>query len=156
MRVYLGSDHAGFELKRHLIDWLRAQGHEAVDVGAPSYDAADDYPPFVIRAAHRVADDPGSFGIVLGGSGNGESMAANKVPGVRAALVWNDEIATLAREHNDANVISIGARMHTHDQATGFVALFLCTPFSGDDRHSRRITQMHDYETTGAPPPLPA
>lgn len=156
MRVFLGSDHAGFELKEHLVRWLAEHGHEAIDCGPEVYDAVDDYPPFVLRAAERTAAEPGSLGIVLGGSGNGEAMAANKVKGVRAALVWSDATASLAREHNDANVISIGARQHDLDTATRFVQLFLGTPYSGDVRHTRRIDMLSAYEQTGELPPLPA
>jgi ribose 5-phosphate isomerase len=152
MRVYLGSDHAGFELKQHLVGWLAANGHEPVDCGAFTYDAADDYPPFVLRAAERTAADPGTFGVVIGGSGNGEAIAANKVKGVRAALVWSEDTATLARKHNDANVISIGARMHDLETATRFVELFLETEYSMEERHSRRIAMLSSYEETGVPP----
>ncbi|GLW65516.1 ribose-5-phosphate isomerase [Actinomadura rubrobrunea] len=155
MRVFLGCDHAGFELKEHLVAWLSANGHEPVDCGAFVYDALDDYPPFVLRAAERTAAEPGTLGIVIGGSGNGEAMAANKVKGVRAALVWNDDTARLAREHNDANVISIGARQHDLDTATRFVRLFLETPYSQEERHTRRIRMLGDYEQTGELPPLP-
>ncbi|HET9944495.1 MAG TPA: ribose-5-phosphate isomerase, partial [Actinomycetes bacterium] len=121
MRVHLGSDHAGFELKAHLAGWLRDERYEVVDHGPVDYDPVDDYPPFVLRAAAAVVNDPGSLGVVIGGSGNGEAIAANKVPGVRAALAWNDDTAGLGREHNDANVVSIGARMHTLDEATRLV-----------------------------------
>jgi ribose 5-phosphate isomerase B len=155
MRVYLGSDHAGFELKQHLVGWLTASDHEPVDCGALVYDAADDYPPFVLRAAERTAADPGAFGVVIGGSGNGEAIAANKVKGIRAALAWNEDTATLARLHNDANVISIGARMHDLDTATRFVELFLDTEYSKEERHSRRIAMLSRYEETGELPPLP-
>jgi ribose 5-phosphate isomerase B len=155
MRVYLGTDHAGFELKNHLVAWLTEQGHEAVDCGAPVYDAEDDYPTFVLRAAESVAGDPESLGIVIGGSGNGEAIAANKVKGVRAALAWNDETAQLAREHNDANVISLGARMITQEEATRFVKLFLDTPFSKAPRHMRRIGMLAEYEQSRTLPPLP-
>ncbi|WP_106399929.1 ribose-5-phosphate isomerase [Actinocorallia populi] len=155
MRVHLGSDHAGYELKEHLVGWLKAAGHEPVDAGPSVYDALDDYPPFVLRAAEAVAADPGSLGIVLGGSGNGEAIAANKVKGVRAALAWSEATATLAREHNDANVISIGARQHSLAEATRFVELFLATPYSDESRHTRRIEMLSAYETTGELPPLP-
>ncbi|GAA0946818.1 ribose-5-phosphate isomerase [Actinocorallia libanotica] len=155
MRVHLGSDHAGYELKEHLVGWLKAAGHEPVDAGPSVYDALDDYPPFVLRAAEAVAADPGSLGIVLGGSGNGEAIAANKVKGVRAALVWNEATASLAREHNDANVISIGARQHSLAEATRFVEVFLATPYSQESRHTRRIDMLSAYETTGELPPLP-
>jgi len=155
MRVYLGSDHAGFELKNHLVGWLAQQGHQVVDCGPASYDPEDDYPPYVLRAAEAVAREAGSMGIGIGGSGNGEAMAANKVKGVRAALAWSEETASLAREHNDANVISIGARMHGIEQATRFVQVFLTTAFSGGERHSRRIGMLTRYETTGELPPCP-
>ncbi len=154
MRVYLGSDHAGFELKCHLIEWLTAHGHEAVDCGPEAYDADDDYPPFVTLAAARTAADQGSLGIVIGGSGNGEAIAANKVAGVRAALAWSEETARLAREHNDANIVSVGARMHTTEEATRFVEVFLGTPFSGETRHVRRIAMLTSFEQTGEFPPL--
>jgi ribose 5-phosphate isomerase B len=155
MRVYLGSDHAGFELKEHLVAWLTANGHDPVDCGPAVYDAVDDYPVYVLRAAERTVADPGSLGIVIGGSGNGEAIAANKVKGVRAALAWNEDTAMLGREHNDANVISIGARMHDQDTATRFVELFLATPYSKEERHSRRIAMLESYEETGLLPPLP-
>ncbi|HRV69636.1 MAG TPA: ribose-5-phosphate isomerase [Marmoricola sp.] len=155
MRVHLGTDHAGLELKDHLIVWLQSLGHEPVDHGAFEYDALDDYPVFCLRAALGVADEPGSLGIVIGGSGNGEQMAANKVHGVRAALVWNADTARLAREHNDANVISVGGRQHTIEEMTAFIKIFLETPFTGEDRHVRRITMLGDYESTQQLPPLP-
>lgn len=155
MRVHLGSDHAGLELKEHLLVWLRNNGHEPVDHGPFVYDALDDYPVFCIRAAEGVAKDPGSLGVVIGGSGNGEQIAANKVEGVRAALVWNADIAVLAREHNDANVISVGGRMHPLEDLTHFVDVFLRTPYSDEERHSRRIAMMADYESRGVLPELP-
>ena len=150
MRVYLGSDHAGFELKARLIAHLADLGHEPVDCGAHTFDAQDDYPPPCIVAGARAAADPGSLGVVIGGSGNGEQIAANKVRGVRAALVWSDDTARLAREHNDANVISIGARNHPESDALRFVEIFLDTPFSHGERHVRRIAMLSEYEATGA------
>jgi ribose 5-phosphate isomerase B len=156
MRVYLGSDHAGFELKNHLVQWLKDGGHEPVDCGPHVYDAKDDYPPFCLRAAERTAADPGSLGIVIGGSGNGEQIAANKVKGVRAALAWSEQTASLAREHNDANVLSIGGRMHTQDEAVSFVATFLATAYSHEERHQRRIDMLSAYETAGTLPAIPA
>jgi ribose 5-phosphate isomerase B len=156
MRVYLGSDHAGFELKNHLVEWLKAGGHEPVDCGPHIYDAQDDYPAFCLRAAERTAADPDSLGIVIGGSGNGEAIAANKVKGVRAALAWSEETASLGRRHNNANVVSIGGRMHTVDEATKFVEVFLGTPYSGEERHTRRIEMLNAYEATGVLPPIPA
>jgi ribose 5-phosphate isomerase B len=156
MRVYLGSDHAGFELKNHLAEHLEKQGHDVVDVGPHVYDPEDDYPAFCLHAGARVVADPGSLGIVIGGSGNGEQIAANKIDGVRSALVWKVEIARLARQHNDANVCSIGAREHAPEDAAEFVDAFLSTPFSGDPRHKRRIGQLAEYERTRRLPPLPA
>jgi ribose 5-phosphate isomerase B len=155
MRVHLGSDHAGLELKDHLVGWLREQGHEPVDHGPFVYDAQDDYPVFCLRAAEGVVEDEGSLGVVIGGSGNGEQIAANKVKGVRAALAWSDETAALARQHNDANVISIGGRMHTVAEMTRFIGIFLRTDFTGEERHARRIGMLADYESTGQLPPLP-
>jgi ribose 5-phosphate isomerase B len=146
MRVYLGSDHAGFELKQYLIEHLAQAGYEVVDCGPEAYDPEDDYPPYCFATAERVVGDPGSLGVVIGGSGNGEQIAANKVPGVRAALGWKPEIARLAREHNDANVIGIGARMHSPSEATAIVEEFLGTPFSDGPRHSRRIAELAAYE----------
>jgi ribose 5-phosphate isomerase B len=155
MRVHLGSDHAGLELKEHLLNWLADHGYEAVDHGPFVYDAQDDYPVFCLRAAEAVVDEEGSLGVVVGGSGNGEQMAANKVRGARAALVWSRETAVLAREHNDANVMSVGGRMHTVDDMVAFVEAFLETAFTGEERHGRRIAMLADYEKTGNLPPLP-
>jgi ribose 5-phosphate isomerase B len=155
MRVYLGSDHAGFELKANLVGWLREAGHEPVDCGPPAYVPDDDYPVYVMRAARGVADDPGSLGIVVGGSGNGEQIAANKIPGIRAALAWTEETARLARQHNDANVLSLGARMYGDTDAIGFAKIFVETPFSQEPRHARRLEMIADYEKSGELPPLP-
>jgi ribose 5-phosphate isomerase B len=146
MRIHVGSDHAGFELKAHLVTWLRDQGHLPIDHGPMAYDGDDDYPPYCIAAAEAVVSDPGSLGVVIGGSGNGEQIAANKVAGVRAALAWSEETARLARLHNDANVVSIGARMHSMDDATSFVDTFVRTVFSREERHARRIALLTAYE----------
>lgn len=159
MRVHLGSDHAGLDLKAHLLTWLIDHGYEPVDHGPHRYDALDDYPVFCLRAAEGVAAERAegldSFGVVIGGSGNGEQMAANKVVGIRCALAWSDETAALAREHNDAQVVSVGGRMHPLDDMTRFVGIFLSTAFSGDERHVRRIGQVRAYESTHELPPLP-
>jgi ribose 5-phosphate isomerase B len=159
MRVHIGSDHAGLELKDHLVGWLAEHGHEPVDHGPFQYDPLDDYPVFCLRAAEGVVRDQAAgveaLGVVVGGSGNGEQMAANKVAGVRSALAWSEETAVLAREHNDANVVSVGGRMHPLDEMTRFVEVFLATPFSEDPRHRRRIAQLSSYEATGDLPPLP-
>jgi ribose 5-phosphate isomerase B len=146
MRVFLGADHAAYELKEHLVKVLAEAGHEPVDCGAHVYDAEDDYPPFCFEVGERVVAEPGTLGVVLGGSGNGEQIAANKVPGIRAALAWNRDTAALARQHNDANVIAVGGRQHSADEAAELVLLFLDTPFSGDERHIRRIGLVSDYE----------
>ena len=146
MRVFLGSDHAGFELKAHLLGAVAQAGHEPVDCGAFEENPQDDYPPFCFEVGERTVAEPGSLGVVIGGSGNGEQIAANKVPGVRAALAWNAETARLAREHNDANVVSVGGRQHTVEEATALVLTFLREPFSGEARHVRRIGLLTDYE----------
>ena len=150
MRVHIGSDHAGLELKNSLVEHLKSSGHDVIDHGPHEYDALDDYPVFCIPAAQAVASEKGSFGIVLGGSGNGEQMAANKVKGIRAALVWSIETAKLAREHNDANVIAIGGRMHSIEVCKELIDVFLATSFSNDQRHIRRIGQVSNFETKGS------
>ena len=155
MRVYLGADHAGYELKQAIIEHLTDTGHEPVDCGAFEYDAVDDYPAFCIDAARRVVADPGSLGIVLGGSGNGEQIAANKVPGARCALAWSTETAALAREHNNAQLIGIGGRMHSREEALAIVDTFLATPWSGEERHQRRSDILTAYEVDHAAPPVP-
>lgn len=149
MRIHIGSDHAGLELKSALIEHLKSGGHEVTDHGPFEYDALDDYPVFCIPAAQAVAKDPTSFGIVIGGSGNGEQMAANKVKGIRAALAWSIETSKLAREHNNANVLSIGGRMHTIDFCKELIDTFLATPFTNDERHVRRINQISTFEEKG-------
>ncbi|MET0767483.1 MAG: ribose-5-phosphate isomerase [Aeromicrobium sp.] len=149
MRIHIAADHAGYELKTHLIAWLSANGHDPVDHGAHAYDADDDYPPFCVDAAAAAVADPESLAIVVGGSGNGEQIAANKVKGARAALAWSTETASLARQHNNAQIVSIGARMHTADEATAIVEAFLTTPWSNADRHQRRIDMLLAYEETG-------
>jgi ribose 5-phosphate isomerase B len=154
MRIHIATDHAGLEFSQDLQLHLSANGHEVIDHGPAAYDALDDYPSFCINAAHAVVLDQlagiEALGVVFGGSGNGEQIAANKVSGARAALVWNVSTAELAREHNDANVISIGARQHTVDEAKLFIDTFIATPFPGDERHARRIKQLAEYETTGS------
>lgn len=149
MRIHIGGDHAAFDLHQELLTFLAAEGHEVTDHGPFEYDAVDDYPVFVLRAAEAVAADPGSRGIVLGGSGNGEQMAANKVTGIRAALAWSLDTAKLAREHNDAQVVALGGRQHTQEEGLEIVLAFLNEPFSGDERHVRRIAQIEEFERTG-------
>jgi ribose 5-phosphate isomerase B len=153
MRIHIATDHAGLEFSQFLQNHLTEAGHEVIDHGPTEYDALDDYPAFCINAAAAVAADQSAgvdaLGIVFGGSGNGEQIAANKVTGIRAALVWSQATAQLAREHNNANVISIGARQHTLEEAVGFIDTFIAEPFPGDERHVRRIAQLAEYETTG-------
>ncbi|NQX36632.1 ribose-5-phosphate isomerase [Herbiconiux sp. VKM Ac-2851] len=153
MRIHIGTDHAGLEFSRTITEHLTAAGHDVVDHGPESYDPLDDYPSFCINAAHGVVQDQQdgveALGVVFGGSGNGEQIAANKVTGVRAALVWNESTAKLARQHNDANVISIGARQHTVQEAVALIDWFVAEPFSFEERHVRRIAQLAEYEATG-------
>ncbi len=146
MRVHLGCDHAGFDLVQHLKEHLTAAGHHVVDHGPEALDPQDDYPAFCIAAGEAVVADPGSLGIVVGGSGNGEQISANKVAGVRAALAWNLDTARLARQHNDANVVAIGARQHAQVDSVAIVEAFLAEGFSGDARHQRRIDEIASYE----------
>lgn len=152
-RVHIATDHAGMELSAHLVEHLTGQGFDVVDHGPREYDALDDYPSFCIRAALAVVADQEAgtraLGIVLGGSGNGEQIAANKVRGVRAALAWNLDTARLAREHNDANVVAVGGRQHTLEEATALIDAFLAEPFSKEERHVRRIGKIATYEATG-------
>ena len=159
MRVHVGSDHAGLELKAHLTAVLTGGGHEVIDHGPFIHDALDDYPVFCLRAAEAVVVDRERgiecLGVVIGGSGNGEQIAANKVRGVRCALAWSDQTAALGREHNNANVVSVGGRMHSLADMTRYVEIFLTTPFSGDERHQRRIDQLTAYESGAGLPPLP-
>lgn len=155
MRIYLGADHAGFELKNTIKDHLLAGGYEVIDCGAYTYDADDDYPAFCIAAAQGVVDNPGSLGIVLGGSGNGEQIAANKVKGARCALAWSVETARLAREHNNAQLIGIGGRMHSDAEALEIVDAFLDQAWSENPRHQRRIDILAEFEATGVAPEVP-
>ena len=155
MKIHLGCDHAGFELKETVAQHLKSKGHEVIDHGAKTYDALDDYPVFCFLAAKGAAQDPSSLAIVMGGSGNGEQIAANKIKGVRAALAWSVETAKLAREHNNANVMGIGGRMHTESESLAIVDAFINTNFSNDERHMRRINQLSEYENGGKMPPLP-
>jgi ribose 5-phosphate isomerase B len=159
MRIHIATDHAGLDFSTRLQDHLRGAGHEVIDHGPVEYDALDDYPAFCIRAAQGVVADQRAgveaLGIVFGGSGNGEQIAANKVAGIRAALVWNTSTAELARQHNDANVISIGARQHPFEEVVSLIDTFIATPFSGEERHARRIGQIADFERDGSLLPDP-
>ena len=149
MRIHIGSDHAGLELKAELVKHLSSKGHDVTDHGPHEYDALDDYPDFCIPAAQAVAKDPSSLGIVLGGSGNGEQIAANKVKGIRAALAWSIETAKLAKEHNNANVVAVGGRMHEISLVKEIIDAFIGEPFSNDERHVRRIKKISDFENKG-------
>jgi ribose 5-phosphate isomerase B len=140
MRIAIASDHAGFRYKSLIADVLRAAGHEVQDFGTDS-EAPVDYPDFIRPAAEAVASGACDRGIVLGGSGNGEAMAANRVRRVRCALCWNLESARLGRAHNDANVLSLGERMVTEEEALAIVRTWLDTPFDGG-RHARRIAKL--------------
>ena len=146
MRIHIGSDHAGLELKAELVKHLSSNGHDVTDHGPHEYDALDDYPDFCIPAAQAVAKDPSSLGIVLGGSGNGEQIAANKIKGIRAALAWSIETAKLAKEHNNANVVAVGGRMHEISLVKEIIDAFIGEPFSNDERHVRRIKKISDFE----------
>lgn len=154
MRVHIATDHAGLELSRYLVEQLSAAGYQMVDHGPQSFDPVDDYPAFCINAALAVKSerDAGddSLGIVLGGSGNGEQMAANTVEGIRAALAWSQETAQLAREHNNAHVVSVGGRQHSENEALQIITAFLTAVWSNEERHTRRIRQMNEFERTGA------
>ena len=153
MRVHIATDHAGMELSAHLVKRLGAQGYEMIDHGPQHHDAQDDYPGFCLRAAEAVAQERSrgldSLGIVLGGSGNGEQIAANKVTGIRAALAWSLDTARLAREHNDANVVGLGGRQHSVEEAAEIVLVFLTAQWTDEERHRRRIGKITHYEATG-------
>ena len=145
MKIFVGSDHAGFQLKEQLIPFLKELGHEVLDMGAPEYNEQDDYPDFIIPVAKEVSKDPEKTrGIVIGGSGQGEAMVANRFKNIRAA-VWyggNREPLKLSREHNNANVLSIGARLVGEDGVFEAVRMWLETGFSGDPRHKRRLAKI--------------
>ncbi len=144
MKIFLASDHAGFELKSLLADYLKGEGHEVEDLGPHVLNPEDDYPDYITPLARRVTGEPGSFGVILGGSGEGEAMAANRIEGARAAEYYggNLEIVRVSREHNDANILSLGARFLSPEEAKAAVALWLSTPFSGEERHVRRIEKL--------------
>ena len=155
MKIHLGCDHAGYELKEKVVSHLKNNGHEVIDHGAKKFNALDDYPVFCFLAAQAAAKDPSSLAIVIGGSGNGEQISANKIKGVRAALAWSAETAKLAREHNNANVMGLGGRMHSESESLAIIDAFIDTVFSNEERHFRRINQISGYETSGNLPPLP-
>ncbi|MCL5432808.1 MAG: RpiB/LacA/LacB family sugar-phosphate isomerase [Patescibacteria group bacterium] len=146
MKIFLGTDHAGFELKEYVKNFLQKEGYDVVDRGASSFNKDDDYPDFISKASIGVSENPGSKGIVFGKSGAGECIVANKIKNVRAFLGINEENVRLAREHNDANVLSLGSAFVSNDKACDLAKLFIETPFSGDERHKRRIEKIKQIE----------
>ena len=154
MRIHIATDHAGLDFSQDLQSHLRSAGHEVIDHGPTRFQPLDDYPSFCISAALAVVRDQAAgiecLGVVFGGSGNGEQISANKVAGARAALVWNESTAVLARQHNDANIISIGAREHSLEEAKRYIDIFIAEPFSAEERHARRIAQIAEYESSGS------
>ena len=146
MKIHVACDHAAFELKEALVSHLQEKGLDVIDHGSKKYDAEDDYPNTCIPCAEAVLADKGSLGVVLGGSGNGEQMAANCVKGIRAALAWSLETAKLARMHNNAQIVAVGARMHEVPEALAIIDAFIAEPFTGEQRHQRRIDLMAKYE----------
>ena len=146
MKIHVACDHAAFELKEALVSHLQEKGLEVIDHGSKEYDAEDDYPNTCIPCAEAVLADKGTLGVVLGGSGNGEQMAANCVKGIRAALAWSLETAKLARMHNNAQIVAVGARMHEVPEALAIIDAFIPEPFTGEQRHQRRIDLMDKYE----------
>lgn len=168
MRIYLATDHAGLELKNKVLEFLKKEGYDVTDCGAHTYDKDDDYPDFISKAAEAVSKDPeNSRGVVIGGSGQGEAMVANKFKGVRCALFYSlaipareidvkgskstdpYEMLKLTREHNNSNMLSIGARFLTDEQVMQAIKIFLESPHSGDERHKRRIEKIKAFESRG-------
>lgn len=146
MKIFLGTDHAGFELKEAMKSYLISEGYEVEDCGALVYDQTDDYPDFIVKVAHAVASNHGTMGVVFGKSGAGECIVANKIRGIRAVLGFSLDNVKLSREHNDANILSLGSQFVDIDQAQKFSLLFLKTAFSGDERHKRRIEKIKILE----------
>ena len=146
--IYLATDHAGFELKEKVKEFLKTEGYEVKDLGDYNLDPEDDYPDFISKAAEAVSKDPSSKAIILGGSGQGEAIVANKFPNIRAAVYYGgqEEMPKLTRQHNDSNILSLGARFLSGEEATQAVKLFLDTPFSNDERHVRRIEKIKQIE----------
>lgn len=144
--IYLGSDHAGHELKQAVARHLASSGQDTQDLGNAVFDPADDYPDYAFKVGEAVAGDPGSFGILVCGSAQGVCLAANKVKGVRAAAAMDIESAKLARAHNDANILCLSGWRASNDDVSAIVDAFLSTPFSGEERHARRIGKISTYE----------
>lgn len=143
MKIYLGTDHAGFDMKESLKTWLVSLGHDVEDMGAHTLELGDDYPDFVTPVAKAIASDNEARGIILGGSGQGEAMCANRIKGVRAMVYYGgtDDFVALSREDNDCNILSLGARFLSLEEAQKAVETFLATSFSNDERHVRRISK---------------
>lgn len=148
MKVYLATDHAGFELKEKIKQFLQKEGHQIEDCGAYEYNEDDDYPDFISKAAEKVSKDPTSKAVILGASGQGEAIVANKFPNIRCAVYYGGqmEMPKLTRQHNDSNILSLGARFLTEEDAIKAVRLFLDTPFTNEERHIRRIKKIIDIE----------
>lgn len=149
MKIYIGADHAGFELKEYTKTYLQKNNYQVVDCGAFSFDKNDDYPDFISKVAKNVAKDNTSKGIVFGKSGAGECIVANKIKGIRAVLGFTKENVVLARTHNDANILAVGSKFTRNDSACEFAKLFLETAFSNQERHKRRIGKIKDIENYG-------
>ncbi|OGE17399.1 ribose-5-phosphate isomerase [Candidatus Daviesbacteria bacterium RIFCSPHIGHO2_12_FULL_37_11] len=148
MVIYIGADHGGFELKEQIKSWLSQNSYEVEDFGADSLNPEDDYPDFIILVAEKVVLNSKSLGIVIGRSGNGEAIAANKVKGIRAAVCLNVEMAEKAKEHNNANILSLGADYIQREEAEEIVRTFLDTPFSNEERHMRRLDKIEALENS--------
>ncbi len=148
LTIYLGADHAGFELKEKIKNYLKNKGIRFVDLGPEKYDKDDDYPDYIIPTANAVSKNKNSLGIILGGSGQGEAIIANKVKGIRAVVLYHysQEIIKLSKEHNNANILSLGARFLTEDQAIESIKLWLSIKFSNEERHKRRLKKISDFE----------
>ncbi len=146
MKIYLATDHAAFELKEYVKKGLTEGGYTVEDCGALTFDPNDDYPDLIQIAARKVASDEGSFGAVFGKSGTGEAIVANKIKGVRAVIAFNEQNVKLAREHNNANIISIGSDFVSNEEAISFIRLFVNTQFSSDERHHRRVDKISQLE----------
>ena len=147
MKIYIGSDHAGFEMKRELIAHLSEKGYELYDCGPEKYNHDDDYPDYISIVAKHISKDAEAKGIVIGYSGQGEAMVANRFPNIRCAVFYggSKHVLTLSREHNDANILSLGSNFITTQEAKDAVLLWLSTKFSGEERHVRRIQKIENY-----------
>lgn len=146
MKIYLAADHAGFKLKEEIKKYLSEQNYEVEDSGAFSFEKDDDYPEFISKAAEKVSENPDSKGIIFGKSGAGEEIVANKFKNIRAVVGFSEENVRLSREHNDANILSLGSEFESLEKAKVLVKIFLETPFSGEERHRRRIEEIENIE----------